>query len=32
MVPVSSIIVMALCALIGIAAPILLAWWLVKKY
>lgn len=24
--------VMALCAVIGIVAPILLAWWLVKKY
>ncbi len=32
MVPVSSIISMAFCALLGIAAPIALAWWLVKKY
>ena len=32
MVPVSSIITMAFCALLGIAAPIALAWWLVRKY
>ena len=25
-------IMMALCAVFGIAAPFLLAWWLVKKY
>lgn len=32
MVPVSSIISMAACALIGIAAPAALAWWMVRKY
>jgi Predicted membrane protein len=32
MVPVSSIVTMALGALFGIAAPVLLAVWLVKKY
>ena len=32
MVPASSIVTMAFCALIGIATPIVLAWWLVKKY
>ena len=32
MVSVGSIIVMLLCALLGIAAPIFLGWWLVKKY
>ena len=32
MVPSSSMAVMALCAVIGIVAPIILAWWLVKKY
>lgn len=32
MIPVSSTLSMALCAVIGIAAPILLSWWLVKKY
>ena len=32
MVPVSSIITMAFCALLGIAAPIALAWRLVRKY
>ena len=31
MVPVSSIIVMALNALLGIAIPVLLAWWMVRK-
>ena len=32
MVPVSSLIAMTLCAVTGIAAPILLSWWLVRKY
>jgi len=32
MVPVSSLIVMALCALLGVAVPVGLAIWLVKKY
>ena len=32
MVPVSSLIAMAAGAVVGIAVPILLAWWLVKKY
>ena len=32
MVPVSAMISMAAGALVGIAAPILLGWWLVKKY
>lgn len=32
MVPVSSLIAMALCAVTGIAAPILISWWLVRKY
>lgn len=32
MVPVSSFIAMALCAVTGIAAPILISWWLVRKY
>ena len=32
MVPVSSLIAMAAGAVVGIAAPVLLAWWLVKKY
>lgn len=32
MVPVSSIVTMAVCALLGIVAPLALAWWLVRKY
>ena len=32
MVPASSMLMMALCAVLGIAVPIVLAWWLVKKY
>ena len=32
MVPTGSLLMMAFCAILGIAAPILLAWWLVKKY
>ena len=32
MVPVSAMISMAAGALMGIAAPVLLGWWLVKKY
>ena len=32
MVSVSSIITMAVCALLGIAVPIALAWWLVKRH
>jgi len=32
MVPVSSLIAMTLCAVTGIAAPILISWWLVRKY
>lgn len=32
MVPVSSLITIAICAIFGIAAPILLSWWMVKKY
>ena len=32
MVPVSSIVSMAVCALLGIAVPVALAWWLVKKH
>ena len=32
MVPVSTTITLALCAVIGIAVPILLSWWFVKKY
>ena len=32
MVPVSSLVTIAVCAVIGIAAPILLSWWMVKKY
>ena len=32
MVPVSALISMAAGALVGIAAPVLLGWWLVKKY
>lgn len=32
MVPVSSIVTMAIGAVIGIVTPFLLAWWLVKRY
>ena len=32
MVPVSSIVVMIVNALLGIAIPIFLAWWAVKKH
>ena len=32
MVPVSSLITIAICAIFGIAVPILLSWWMVKKY
>ena len=32
MVPVSSMIAMGVCALVGVAVPVALAWWLVKKY
>ena len=32
MVPVSSIVAMAVCALLGIAVPLALAWWLVRKF
>ena len=32
MVPISSIITMAVCAVVGIAAPVALAWWMVRKY
>ena len=32
MVPVSSLAMMAVCALVGIVAPVALAWWLVKKH
>lgn len=32
MVPVSTLSMMAVCALVGIAAPVALAWWLVKKH
>lgn len=32
MVPVSSLAMMAVCALVGIAAPVALAWWLVRKH
>ena len=32
MVPVSSLVTIAVCAVIGIAAPILLSRWMVKKY
>ncbi len=31
MVPVGTLVMLALCALVGIAAPVALAWWLVKK-
>ena len=32
MVPVSSLITIAICAVLGIAVPILLSLWMVKKY
>ncbi|MBR1678340.1 MAG: YhfC family intramembrane metalloprotease [Bacteroidales bacterium] len=32
MVPVSSLIMMAVCALMGFAVPLALSWWLVRKY
>lgn len=32
MVPVTTLVVLTLCALVGIAAPILMGWWLFKKY
>lgn len=32
MVPVSSMITMALCAVIGFAVPVAIAWWMAKKY
>lgn len=32
MVPVSSLITIAICAIFGIAVPILLSWWMVKMY
>lgn len=32
MVPFASIVSMAVAAVVGIATPILLGWWLVKKY
>ena len=32
MVPLSSIITIVICAILGIGAPILLGWWMVKKY
>ena len=32
MVPVSSLAMMAVCALAGIVAPVALAWWLVRKH
>jgi len=32
MVPVGTLVMLALCALLGIAAPVALAWWLVKKH
>ncbi|MBO4624036.1 MAG: YhfC family intramembrane metalloprotease [Bacteroidales bacterium] len=32
MIPVSTLISMALAALLGIAVPVVLAWWLVRKY
>lgn len=32
MVPVSSLITISICAILGIAAPFLLSWWMVKKY
>ena len=32
MIPVSTLISMAVAALVGIAVPVALAWWLVRKY
>jgi len=32
MVPAGTLVMMALCALVGIAAPVALAWWLVRKH
>ncbi len=32
MVPVNSLITIAICAIFGIAVPILLSWWMVRKY
>ncbi|MBQ9410199.1 MAG: YhfC family intramembrane metalloprotease, partial [Bacteroidales bacterium] len=32
MVPAASIVTIAICAILGIGAPILLSWWMVKKY
>jgi uncharacterized membrane protein YhfC len=32
MVPVTTLVVLALCALVGIAVPILLGWWMFRKY
>lgn len=32
MVPVGTLVMLALCALAGIVAPVALAWWLVRKY
>ena len=32
MVSSFSIVMMALCAFLGVAVPIALAWWLVKKH
>ena len=32
MVPASSVAMMAVCALVGIVAPVALAWWLVRKH
>ena len=32
MVSSFSIVMMALCAFLGVAVPIALAWWLVRKY
>lgn len=32
MVPVGTLVMLALCALVGIAAPVALAWYLVKKH
>ena len=32
MVPAGTLVMLALCALVGIVAPVALAWWLVKKH
>ena len=32
MVPAGTLVMMAFCALVGIVAPVALAWWLVKKH